>query len=622
MEFFILELVYLYIEKYGVFAEQQFNFGDRLRFEYRKEIGNICVTENPFFINDFFNSESYNKNNSKIQNVTAIVGENGAGKSTLLRYIKENLVDGAGGTGFKAIIIAKEKNNYKISYHKDIQVNEIENQTNKINFSYDLEIFSPENIKGPLIRYPSIDSFKNVSFIFFSNIFDNEREEEFTNLYNLSTNFLIKDDHKKQKELGLYKEIQSESEVHRLTEINRQIFFIENFRDYEKIPFKLPLKISISTIIPQSITQKEYGSYESFINKVFYSLDRKLEKLSLRQESGIQSRIQKFKINFYKALISNFFYEINNFFVNIEKSDLILEDILGEDIFKKIKNVFLLEGMQFYHGDLSNSVINLLNYIEGIIDGSLVSYDMRSINLAINSNSNNVIEFISLYRKTFTFRSYLNFDWRGLSSGQKALLNILARFNFISDENITDNLKLKKDIIVLIDEGEVYFHPQWQKSLLLLLIDALPLIFKGRQIQIIVTSNSPFIVSDLPSSNIIFLKKEQESSVVVDGLTDNKQTFAANIHTLYSDSFFMSNGFIGDFAKKKINYVINSLINEPSENIYQEKDKLEKIINMIGEPIIRNKLINMLQEKVAVNILSINERIEDMQRQIDELRKR
>ena len=42
-------------------------------------------------------------------------------------------------------------------------------------------------------------------------------------------------------------------------------------------------------------------------------------------------------------------------------------------------------------------------------------------------------------------------------------------------------------------------------------------------------------------------------------------TFGANIHTLLSHGFFMKDGLMGEFAKSKIDDVINYLNNKESE---------------------------------------------------------
>jgi predicted ATP-binding protein involved in virulence len=114
------------------------------------------------------------------------------------------------------------------------------------------------------------------------------------------------------------------------------------------------------------------------------------------------------------------------------------------------------------------------------------------------------------------------------------------------------------NIVMLIDEGETTFHPQWQKKYLSYLIYFLSKNFSKQKFHLILTSHSPFLLSDIPIQNIIFLDKDKQGNCkVVDGLKDKKQTFGANIHTLLSDSFFMEDGLMGEFAKNKINEIIN-----------------------------------------------------------------
>ncbi|UNT70189.1 AAA family ATPase [Bacillus sp. N447-1] len=144
-------------------------------------------------------------------------------------------------------------------------------------------------------------------------------------------------------------------------------------------------------------------------------------------------------------------------------------------------------------------------------------------------------ELYKIYSQSIGRDSYLAFEWRNLSSGETAMLNLYSRFySLIKQSTFNPN------VIILIDEGELYFHPQWQKRFLSSIISFLREIFYGHgveSLQIIMTSNSPFIVSDLPSSNVIFLKRINEDSVVIKNLEGQYKTFAANIHSLFSHSF-------------------------------------------------------------------------------------
>jgi hypothetical protein len=166
------------------------------------------------------------------------------------------------------------------------------------------------------------------------------------------------------------------------------------------------------------------------------------------------------------------------------------------------------------------------------------------------------------------------------------------------------NLKNKEEYNVInlfFDEIEMGFHPEWQKKyikeILFTLKEFKNLFNFNKKINLFFLTHSPFIISDLPKQNIIFLDKDENGKCkVVDGLNEKKETFGANIHTLLSDSFFMEDGFIGKFAESKINEVIEYLNGKTTDKIMDD-EKAQKIINIIGEPIIKKELQRKLDSK-------------------------
>jgi chaperonin cofactor prefoldin len=113
-------------------------------------------------------------------------------------------------------------------------------------------------------------------------------------------------------------------------------------------------------------------------------------------------------------------------------------------------------------------------------------------------------------------------------------------------------------------------------------------------------------LSDIPNHHIVFLKKDKDKEVKILSNDEGiKHTFAANIHEILYNSFFMQNGFIGAFATDKINRVFKYLNDELTKKLekngdYQPKlEDLEKnklIIRNIDEPLIRVKLEEKLAE--------------------------
>src|SRR5690606_28520244 len=119
------------------------------------------------------------------------------------------------------------------------------------------------------------------------------------------------------------------------------------------------------------------------------------------------------------------------------------------------------------------------------------------------------------------------------------------------------NESFRDQIIVFIDEGEVALHPEWQRRFFKRAISFISELFNDRKIQIILTTHSHFVLSDIPKQNIIFLERDENGNTKLADV-DREDTFGANIYTLLSDSFFMENT-IGEFAREKIKWALEKL---------------------------------------------------------------
>ena len=94
-----------------------------------------------------------------------------------------------------------------------------------------------------------------------------------------------------------------------------------------------------------------------------------------------------------------------------------------------------------------------------------------------------------------------------------------------------------------------------------------------------------------------------------------ENTFGANIHTLYADAFFMKDkgGAMGEFAKGIIKQVITELNHEMPEN----PTYLKSIIDLVGEPLIQNQLLELFYKKFPEQrIENIDKRIAFLESQL------
>lgn len=184
------------------------------------------------------------------------------------------------------------------------------------------------------------------------------------------------------------------------------------------------------------------------------------------------------------------------------------------------------------------------------------------------------------------------FDFYGLSTGERSFLSLFSRLHYYRNR-IEEN----RNILFLIDEGELGFHPQWQKEYFKIILDFFKKMFPKNNIQLVITSHSPFLASDLPKENIIFLKKNSSNQTEISGLKMRQETFAANIHSLYSDAFFIQGATIGSFAKDTLDEIVDYLNGE--KHTTELNYKYKNIIKKIGEPIIKNKLEEMWVQKLG-----------------------
>jgi len=185
------------------------------------------------------------------------------------------------------------------------------------------------------------------------------------------------------------------------------------------------------------------------------------------------------------------------------------------------------------------------------------------------------------------------------SSGEKQKIHSLTTLVYhLINLNSVEEKKETKDfeyINLVLDEIELYYHPEWQRTYLYDLLEYLKKMdprnlnnFKGINITFI--THSPFILSDIPDQNILRLENGEPSDKLFG------KTFGANIHDLLTNDFFLKKGSMGEFAKSKIETVIRDLQGEETFSKGYQKN-IWNTIDLIGEDILRNSLISLYNKK-------------------------
>ncbi|MBS4069357.1 MAG: AAA family ATPase [Sulfurimonas sp.] len=597
-----MELVYLWVDEYKNIKNQGFNFSPRFTCKYEDGKLTIDKKEHVSIFPDNIN-------------VTAIVGENGSGKSSIYKLILmliyyhyfRYLVDA------DKFLSHEDQKNYhgkkkieKKFKDKLFLVICANNKLQTINIGDAI----PNNIP----KLGEITFFSTYLNYMMDTLWDDYDDDWTNHVYhktdNYSTPLLIQPD-KKMGQISLHnleyltkqKIFQFNNELN--SNINITNFFKPNFiRLVDRLIHDMRINNSMPPSHPLSI-MKKIDDKILHVVQVKWGFKTKTdfiyEKIKEIENSKDYEYINLLYIAF-KAIDSNrlYFDEIlyqqleNDTKKFIQKNSLPSKEYLNSFEFSKIiiddsKNYNILKlktSLDFHKNKIYNN-----EKFKNLFNGE--KHTIRSLK--------DILIYIPAWIDIEFFENEKSFE--SLSSGEKSLfrliLDLMYQLNNIIKEYDTVNF--------LLDETELGLHPNWQKRYLNDLLKSLQPILeanKKKRINILFATHSPFILSDLPKENVIFLEKGKQVDVKVD-------TFGANIHTLLADGFFMKDGLMGEFAKGKIEDVINYL--NDKESTIKDNDEAQKLLNIIGEPIIKNQLQRMLDSKRLSKVDEIDKIKSDME---------
>jgi predicted ATPase len=211
-----------------------------------------------------------------------------------------------------------------------------------------------------------------------------------------------------------------------------------------------------------------------------------------------------------------------------------------------------------------------------------------------------------------------------LSSGEQhfihSIQSILYHIININSVFKTDADKIRYNYVnIILDEIELYYHPEFQRIFvdeLLQKIQSLTIPnIKG--INFLFCTHSPFILSDIPKENTL---KLDNGKIKLNTNTHN--TLGANIHDLLDNDFYLSNGFMGEYAKGKIFSLINFLDKDHNQKYiskfshkWDNKNALS-FIDLVGEPILKSTLRELYFNKYNNEIDKEIERLTNLKKSV------
>lgn len=599
-----MRLAAVYIKEHFLFKEQQtINLGGKYFYTITPREGkdneyDITRKENPNFIENFWGEN--------ISLVTAFVGENGAGKTSLLNdifqnYKKENIIyiiENNLTTIFNHSI--NEPFNYwKIIDFKNINKSIID-FANESNLGYSVEKTMEFNNKLDFKIYNSLDfeyktdsktetKYIQLIKIFKFLIYDKVIVDEINDIYKININFYNKLSFKPNP--FYYDDLFIEKEIEFYIQQKKEIITRENFLNLLELKEHRAFLVDLKNKNPYNYKDNLFTIKILFLSKIYatkYLMIYKKDRNKYIDWIYKTKIIDKFNDNeiFIKTVIDILLYD-----KNIMDQKLIDETIIYIKLF--FKEIFTSLSFEVNKKN-ENKLFNLLNNYYRIL------FYFNSIEVQYNA-------------KFFDKEIILFEPTHPISQGEYFLIQLFSNLN---------NIKSDEFKFLILDEADLGFHPYWKKKFVNLIVNILPKILTNsiiNPLQIIITTHDPLTLSDIPNSNVVYLKKDGDKTKVLGEDEKPKKSFGANITDLLADSFFIGNGLIGDFAKGKIKEVIEFLNGRDSKII--SKVECKKIIEIIDEPLMKDKLLEMYYEKYPEEYDNKKD-IEDLERLAKKLNKK
>jgi len=584
-----MELVYLWVEEYKNIQKQGFNFSPRFTCDYDEETKELTIDENDDYIENFFGDNI---------NVTAIVGKNGSGKSNTLELLikianKYTLLD------TKCFFIYKKLEQWYVvgnimpacEYDLDDSFFNDDESINWINYLYSR---NDNRLKQYVERQSTF------------NMYGGNNIWKHTHIYKKFPNLLS----------SLEEKYKFNTFILKIKPVNTKLIEEEDFDRNTILEDKTIIlckkiissfyskqqRFSVDSV--KNITMESLLAHNTFLLFVtFYTMNK--DRLALTEEKFLDT-LSDIKSN---NNINFIFNKLETFNKTLEENNDFKMYFQQLKFLKQHIDKFIFDGKEFYIWEVELSDINTItniidntNVMSGIIDPETYYYLIESVYYDFSNN------------QTCIF-------YNDLSEGEKEIFKLSIDFLHHLDFKI-------KYSIFMFDEVDNSLHPIWKKEILKILINIFnefKKIRNDKRIHIVLATHSPFLLSDIPKQNIIFLDKDKDGKCkVVDGLKDKKQTFGANIHTLLSDSFFMEDGLMGEFAKGKINEIIDfhKIVEKEDADIealkkeYKVKrEKFYQTQSIVGEEYLKQILDNHLIE-IDKKILGVDKAKEEKKKRL------
>lgn len=611
-----MKLIYCYIEHFRNIENQDVSLSDEFDCRYRDSKIFIEKREkNPLM--------DYIYDNGFMSNLRIIVGKTGSGKTNFLQLIGMDWWNRKSTADGDAYLLL-----YKMHNENDFFVEEVGlgNKTRAYCFTYDFD-------KHEILKYipAAYDDHEDTYIInafdryaFASCPYDNVRQEQmFDNNQFIPRKITQYGKSSVSMECEFLKEYLSQFSE---KSIKRRASFVIGWKNWQN---------KIQSDLDEKLIKREYWTYkdraEEQRDKNFrngqYNKPIEYDKKSTPKSRFIHDLMVDFAIYLRKwaELVEYEFPEKYYPYTGIVY-DLGIEDPRELPDGKKmgiLKRIDWLCQYIDYHTDeiTSNrglvwqigSDIRDLFHLLGKMDDKYFTdteFTIPVMDIDVNGKTvmREVFERMEQYRPdqigVFT-ECLLPYHWSYVSSGEyqyAKIWGVLEEYG-VRVKMMTQGQKyseaIQPNLILLLDEPENYMHPEMCRTFIRNLNVLLSKRNPNTELQVLISTHSPFMLSDVMASQVIKMDYDENGKCVIS--ESKKPYYAANIHSIMADGFFLEYT-IGEQArifledKFKLLQRLTCMNRNLSSSEKEELTMIRSLIPNIGDALIRHCFCMMLEK--------------------------
>ncbi len=343
---------------------------------------------------------------------------------------------------------------------------------------------------------------------------------------------------------------------------------------------------------------------EEYIVKELFAESRNMGELSAVESPLLQARLAM--ATFFRKILS----------MESEDEDKegtengSLKDEAFSDLKPRIKKIRLIDENDPDSGINEDISKQLEDYIRNPVKGKKLAYF-----------SSGEYSFFSFFSRIYWFFG----GWKDAEELRGKRRDRLTEAD--RPRNSTGSAGSYETVVLCIDEGDLYYHPEWERKFVDYLLKIIDESDTECSVQIVITTNSPFMLSDIMHEDVQYLFDEDESE---ESKQERKEVliYGQNIHTLLSNTFFLTStigefslnmiGKMFDLLANVINYAddekrdllsvrerFRDLVNSYFGNSIESPDEAEAFVTWfiahIGEPMYSRDLQRMYEQYVVLS---------------------